>query len=94
MTQSDRCNWPKPLVGALVAMNADRIIGLDGTIPWHHSEDLKRFKRLTTGTVIIMGRLTWESIGSKPLPERKNIVISRSQVDSVECYTSVESALN
>ena len=51
-------------------MNEDRVIGRDGTLPWHYSQDLKRFKRLTTGSTIIMGRNTYESIGSKPLPNR------------------------
>jgi dihydrofolate reductase len=51
------------------------VIGRDGGLPWHLSEDLKRFKRLTTGKPVIMGRVTHESIG-KPLPDRTNIVIS------------------
>ena len=74
-------------------MNKDRVIGLNGDLPWHYSADLKRFKRLTTGHTIVMGRLTWESIGSKSLPNRRNIVISRSTVDNVECYTSINDAL-
>ncbi len=63
-------------------MNSDRVIGVDGDLPWHYSADLKRFKQRTLGTTIIMGRLTWESIGSKPLPGRQNIVISRSRPDT------------
>ena len=80
-------------ISAIVAMTKDRIIGKDGDIPWHYSEDLKRFKRLTVGSIIIMGRKTWESIGSKPLPRRRNIVISRTTLTDIESYNSVEDAL-
>ena len=63
----------------IVAMAENRVIGKDGKLPWHFSEDLKRFKRLTMGSTIIMGRKTFESIGSKPLPGRENFVVSRSK---------------
>ena len=79
---------------AIVAMNQDRVIGKDGDLPWHYSEDLKRFKRKTMNATIIMGRKTWQSIGSKPLPGRRNIVISRNPVADVECYTSVQTAID
>ncbi len=74
-------------------MTKDRVIGKDGDIPWHYSEDLKRFKRKTIDSTIIMGRKTWESIGSKPLPRRRNIVISSRKLKDVECCSSIESAL-
>jgi dihydrofolate reductase len=61
----------------IVAMSKNRVIGRDGKIPWHLSEDLKRFKQITMGHTIIMGRKTFESIG-KTLPGRKNIVITRN----------------
>jgi dihydrofolate reductase len=60
----------------IVAMTPDGLIGSGGKIPWHLPEDLKRFKRLTTGHAIIMGRRTHESIG-RPLPNRRNIVVTR-----------------
>lgn len=63
-------------VSIIVAAATNRVIGLRGAMPWHISADLKRFRKLTTGKPIIMGRLTHESIG-KALPERRNIVISR-----------------
>jgi dihydrofolate reductase len=63
----------------LVAFDENRVIGKNNTLIWHLPADLKRFKTLTTGHVIIMGRKTFESIG-KPLPNRTSIVISR-QVD-------------
>ncbi len=62
----------------VVAMAADRAIGLNGTMPWHLSEDLRLFKRLTMGHPVLMGRKTWESLGKwKPLPGRQNIVLTR-----------------
>ncbi len=64
-------------ISILVAVSKNGAIGKDGKLPWHLSEDLKRFKALTTNHPIIMGRKTWESIGSKPLPNRTNIVLSR-----------------
>ncbi|MCB9852729.1 MAG: dihydrofolate reductase [Phycisphaerales bacterium] len=63
----------------IAAMNARRVIGKDGGLPWHLPDDLKFFKRQTTGHAIIMGRKTYESIG-KPLPKRRNIIITR-QID-------------
>ena len=65
-------------------------IGKNGKLPWHISEDLKNFKRLTSGSTIVMGRKTWESLPIKPLPNRRNIVLSNKEVSDVEYYTSVE----
>lgn len=89
-------DYPRPLPrsfrGAIVAMTADRVIGLDGKLPWHYPEDLKRFRRLTLDTTVLMGRATFESIG-RPLPKRRNIVISRTAQAGVETFASIESAL-
>ena len=60
----------------IVAMDAQRAIGLHNSIPWRLPEDLKLFKRLTMGHPILMGRKTWESLG-RPLPGRQNIVLTR-----------------
>ena len=79
--------------GILVAVSPEGIIGKDNTIPWHYSADLKRFKRLTTGNTIIMGRKTWESFPKKPLPNRRNIVITRSSIENIECFKSIDDAL-
>ena len=79
--------------GILVAVSPEGIIGKNNTIPWHYSTDLKRFKRLTTGNTIIMGRKTWESLPIKPLPDRRNIVITRSSIKEVECFRSIDDAL-
>jgi len=63
-------------IKAIAAMTSKRLIGVNNTIPWQHKGDLKRFKELTTNSTVIMGRLTFESLGSKPLPNRTNIMIS------------------
>ena len=68
-------------------------IGKDGNLPWHISEDLKNFKRLTSGSTILMGRNTWESLPVRPLPERRNIVLSSKEVPDVEYYTSAEECI-
>jgi dihydrofolate reductase len=67
----------KPRLIALAAMAENRIIGKDGVLPWHLPEDLKFFKRTTTGGAILFGRTTYEGIG-RPLPKRTNYVLSRS----------------
>ena len=81
--------------GSLVAVSPEGIIGKDNSIPWHYPEDLKRFKKLTLGKTVIMGRNTWESIPEKqrPLPDRRNIVITRTNVKDVECFNSIEKAV-
>ena len=79
----------------IVAMAADNVIGKDNDLPWRLSSDLKRFKALTTGHAIIMGRKTWESIG-RPLPNRRNIIISRNtdySADGAETFSSLQDAL-
>ena len=65
---------------AIAAMSLNRVIGAQNKLPWHLPEELRWFKKMTTGNVIIMGRKTWESIG-KPLPNRETIVISRMPVE-------------
>ena len=83
-------------VGIIVAISPEGIIGVDGGIPWHYSTDMKRFKRITTGTTVIMGRRTWESLPKKPLKDRRNIVITRRDLDDiqgVDGYRDVASAL-
>ena len=79
--------------GILVAVSPEGIIGKDNSIPWHYSADLKRFKRLTLGKTVIMGRRTWESLPVKPLPDRRNIAITQSSLDDVECFSSIDDAL-
>jgi dihydrofolate reductase len=69
-------------ISIIVAHSLQGIIGINGKIPWDIPEDLKRFKQLTMGKPIIMGRKTFESFGSKPLPGRLNVVISPSRVEN------------
>lgn len=84
-----------PLVTLIVAAADNGVIGRDNTLPWHLPEDLKRFKRLTMGKPIVMGRKTYESIG-KPLPGRQNIVLTRDanyQREGVTVVHDVDAAL-
>ena len=76
-------------------MASNRAIGLNNKMPWHLSADLKKFKQITMGSPILMGRKTYESIG-KPLPGRTNIIISRNssyQQDNCLVFDNVEKAL-
>ena len=80
----------------IVAANEQRVIGKDNQLPWHIPEDLKRFKALTWGFPILMGRKTFESIG-RPLPGRRNLVLSRDvsfSHDGVQVFPSMETALD
>jgi dihydrofolate reductase len=85
------------MISIIVAVADNLAIGKDNNLLWHISEDLKYFKRVTAGHTVIMGRKTWESIG-RPLPNRRNIVISRSlKADSLpgaEVFPSLELALS
>ena len=69
----------KPFLSIIVAQAENRAIGLDGDMPWHLSGDLKRFKALTMGHPVVMGRRTWESLPKRPLAGRRNIVFSQSE---------------
>lgn len=82
-------------ISLIAAMAKDRVIGKDNDMPWHLPADLQHFKRVTLGKPVIMGRRTFESIG-RPLPGRKNIVISRNTLwshEGVEVVSSPELAL-
>ena len=79
----------------IVATDSSNGIGINNTLPWHLPEDLAHFKRLTSGHPIIMGRKTFDSIG-RPLPNRRNIVISRNadwRHEGVERVGSLQEAL-
>jgi dihydrofolate reductase len=79
----------------IVALDTQRGIGVNNTLPWRLPEDLAHFKRITSGHPIIMGRKTFDSIG-KPLPNRRNIVITRNPAwrhDGVESVGSLEAAV-
>lgn len=86
---------PETRISLIAAVAENRVIGVDNKLPWHLPDDLKHFKRLTRGHAIITGRKNYESIG-RPLPERKNIVVTR-QPDFVAAgctvVRSIEEAL-
>lgn len=82
-------------VTLVVAMGANRVIGVDGALPWRLPEDLAHFKQLTLGHPMVMGRATYESIG-RPLPGRTTIVVTRDpswSADGVETAGSLDDAL-
>ena len=84
-------------VSAVVAASENNVIGKDGGLPWHVSSDLKLFRELTMGKPMIMGRGTWESLPKKPLPGRRNIVITRNPdyvAEGAEVAGSVDEALS
>ena len=79
----------------IVAASLNNAIGYQGAMPWHLPADLRYFKQTTTGHPVIMGRKTYESIG-RPLPGRRNIVVSRQldlQIEGCEVFTSLEAAM-
>lgn len=83
------------MIKIIAAMSKNRVIGKDNQLIWKLSSDLKRFKELTNGNPVVMGRKTYESIG-KPLPNRRNIIITRNleyEVDGCEIVSSLEEAL-
>jgi dihydrofolate reductase len=84
------------IISIIAAIAEDNVIGNNNDLIWHISEDLKRFKKITSGHTIVMGRKTYESLPFKPLPNRKNIVISSQEnlkfegtlvVDSIDAVT-------
>lgn len=80
----------------LAAVGRNRVIGIENRLPWRLKADLQRFKRLTTGSPVVMGRKTWESLG-RPLPGRRNIVISRDsgyRADGAQVVTSLDAAFS
>ncbi|WP_157153289.1 dihydrofolate reductase [Brachyspira murdochii] len=87
------------IVSLIAAVDSKNGIGLNGVMPWGHiKEDMQFFRTTTTGYPVVMGRVTFESLGCKPLPKRKNIVISSSinngfQYDNLFFDTSFENAL-
>lgn len=87
---------PSSLIRVVVAYTTGRVIGRDGGMPWHLPSDLAHFKRSTLGHPIIMGRKTWASLG-RPLPGRRNIVLSRQpgfEAGGAEILPSLQAALD
>ncbi len=85
----------KPTISLVCAMANNRVIGKDNDMPWHMPADLKHFKETTMGKPIVMGRKTFESIG-RPLPGRRNVVITRNsdyQAEGIDVVASIEEAI-
>lgn len=85
-------------IGLIWAQASNGIIGADGTMPWHVPEDLAHFKELTMGSAVVMGRRTWESFPPRfrPLPGRRNIVLTRDlswTAEGAEAVHSLDEAL-
>ena len=84
------------MISIIVAVAENNAIGKDNQLLWYIPDDLKRFKRLTTGHTVIMGKNTWKSLPNPPLPNRRNIVITDNPEDhfeGAEMVTSIESAV-
>ncbi len=83
------------VISLIVAHSSNRVIGIDGQLPWHIPDDLKYFKAITIGKPIIMGRKTFDSIG-KPLPGRLNIIITKKTdliIDECVVVNNLEAAI-
>lgn len=78
----------------IAAVSENNAIGLDGKMPWHLSEDLMRFRKLTYGKTVIMGKKTYDSLPIKPLPHRRNIVITRSKIESCICIDNIQDSIH
>ncbi len=82
-------------LAAIVAHDPNLVIGRKGELPWHYSEDLKYFKKVTMGHPIIMGRVVFEELNEEPLPGRENIVLSRSRnYEHVPTFNAIQGALD
>jgi dihydrofolate reductase len=85
------------MIGMIAAVSPEGVIGVDNKIPWRHPGDMRRFKRVTLDSTIIMGRLTWESVDRKALPRRRNIVVTRhappGAFEGIEFFADLPSAL-
>ena len=84
------------IVSLVYAVSRNGVIGQGGGLPWHIPSDLKHFKAVTLGKPVIMGRKTWDSLPRKPLPGRRNLVITRNAAytaEGAEVLPSLEAAL-
>ncbi|TWF94860.1 dihydrofolate reductase [Saccharopolyspora dendranthemae] len=83
------------MIGLVWAQSSTGVIGRDGTMPWHLPEDLKHFRTTTAGATVLMGRRTWESLPPRfrPLPGRRNLVLSRTPQDGADTFPDLTQAL-
>lgn len=85
------------MISLIVAISSNNIIGNNNEIPWKSKKDLKYFKNITEGGIVIMGRKTFESLNNKPLKNRKNIIITSNNEfkdENIEYFSSIERALD
>lgn len=84
------------MISMIAAVSLNGIIGMDNKLPWNYPADMKHFRESTLNATIIMGRKTFESVGCRPLPKRRNIVISSRAVDhpGVETFSNLGAALS
>lgn len=85
-----------PPLSLIAAMSRNRVIGNHGDLPWHEPEDLAHFKRTTSGHAVIMGRKTAESLKFRPLPKRRNLVVTRQAglvLPGFEVFTDLDAAI-
>lgn len=85
------------MITLILAMAENGVIGNKGAIPWRIADDMKRFKALTLGKPVVMGRKTWDSLPRKPLPDRTNIVVTRQpgwSADGAVTASSLDDALS
>lgn len=83
------------MITLIAAIDADRVIGKDDTIPWHIPADFRHFKETTMGHPIIMGRKTYFSLPKRPLPGRENLVVTRGpEIEGVKNFPDIESAID
>lgn len=82
------------MIGVEWAQSSNGVIGRDGALPWRLPEDLKHFRELTSGATVLMGRRTWESLPPRfrPLPGRRNLVLSRTPQEGVETFPELAQA--
>jgi len=76
----------------IAAVARNRGIGYKGELPWRLPEDMRRFKQMTTGHAVLMGRKTFEALG-KPLPNRRNVVLTHRALPGIETYAAIDAAL-
>lgn len=85
----------KPELALIAAVGENRVIGIENRLPWRLPDDLKRFKALTLGKPVLMGRKTWDSLG-RPLPGRRNLVVTRQSswvAEGAEAFASIDAAV-
>ena len=83
------------MIGLIWAQATDGVIGRDGELPWHLPEDLRHFRTVTAGAAVLMGRRTWDSLPPRfrPLPGRRNLVLSRTPQEGAETFADLPTAL-